>query len=41
MTSNHHAPYDQGYTRATMAVNKEKRKGDLEQISKKPSQFGL
>ena len=41
MTSNHHAPYDQGYTRATMAENKEKRKGDLEQISEKPSQFGL
>ena len=23
MTSNHHAPYDLGYTRATMAVTKE------------------
>ena len=22
MTSNHHAPYDLGYTRTTMAVNK-------------------
>ena len=22
MTSNHHAPYDQGYTRATMAMTK-------------------
>ena len=22
MTSNHHAPYDQGYTRATMAITK-------------------
>ena len=34
MTSNHHAPYDLGYTRTTMAVNKGKRQGDLEQISK-------
>ena len=34
MTSNHHAPYDLGNTRTTMAVNKGKRQGDLEQISK-------
>ena len=34
MTSNHHALYDLGYTRTTMAVNKGKRQGDLEQISK-------
>ena len=34
MTSNHHAPYALGYTRTTMAVNKGKRQGDLEQISK-------
>ena len=34
MTSNHHAPYVLGYTRTTMAVNKGKRQGDLEQISK-------
>ena len=33
-TSNHHAPYVLGYTRTTMAVNKGKRQGDLEQISK-------
>ena len=41
MTSNHHAPYDLGYTRATMALNKEKQDGDMEQISKTASQFGL
>ena len=34
MTSNHHAPYDLGYTRTTMAVNKGQRPGDREQISK-------
>ena len=34
MTSNHHALYVLGYTRTTMAVNKGKRQGDLEQISK-------
>ena len=34
MTSSHHAPYDLGYTRTTMGVNKEKRKGDLEPTSK-------
>ena len=34
MTSNHHAPYDLGYTRTTMAINKEKREGDGERISK-------
>ena len=33
MTSNHHAPYDLGYTRATMDRNKEKRSGDVEQTS--------
>ena len=38
MTSNHHAPYDLGYTRTTMAINKEKQDGDVERISK---QFGL
>ena len=35
MTSNHHAPYDLGYTRTTMAFNKEKQNSDVEQISKK------
>ena len=34
MTSNHHALYDLGYTRTTMAVNKGKRKSDLERNSK-------
>ena len=33
-TSNHHAPYDLGYTRNTMAVNKEKQYREVEQISK-------
>ena len=33
-TSNHHAPYDLGYTRNTMAVNKEKRSREAEQNSK-------
>ena len=41
MTSNHHALYDLGYTRTTMAVNKEERSREAEQISKKPSQFRL
>ena len=41
MTSNHHAPYDLGYTRATMALNKEKRPCEGEQTSKTASQFGL
>ena len=35
MTSNHHALYDPGLTRTTMAFNKEKRNSDVEQISKK------
>ena len=35
MTSSHHAPYDLGYTRTTMAFNKEKQNSDVEQISKK------
>ncbi len=34
MTSNHHAPYVLGYTRTTMAVNKEKQDREVEQISK-------
>ena len=33
MTSNHHALYDLGYKRATMAANKEKQAGDSEQTS--------
>ena len=34
MTSNHHAPYDLGYTRATMVSDREKRAREGEQISK-------
>ena len=34
MTSNHHAPYVLGYTRNTMAVNKEKQYREVEQNSK-------
>ena len=41
MTSNHHALYDLGYKRATMAAYKEKRSCEVERTSKKQSQFGL
>ncbi len=34
MTSNHHAPYDLGYTRTTMAINRGKQGGDAEQNPK-------
>ena len=33
-TSNHHAPYVLGYTRNTMAINKEQQNREAEQISK-------
>ena len=33
-TSNHHAPYDLGYTRTTMAYNRGQPLGDEEQIPK-------
>ena len=33
-TSNHHAPYDLGYTRTTMAINKGKQDREVEQIPK-------
>ena len=33
-TSNHHAPYDLGYTRTTMAVNRGKQNCEVEQIPK-------
>ena len=39
MTSNHHAPYDLGYTRATMVSDREKQTREGEQISKTASQF--
>ena len=34
MTSNHHAPYDLGYTRTTMAVNKVNRYREVEETTK-------
>ena len=34
MTSNHHAPYDLGYTRTTMAVNKVNRNREVEENTK-------
>ena len=34
MMSNHHAPYDLGYTRTTMAVNRGQRNSDVEPIPK-------
>ena len=34
MTSNHHAPYDLGYTRTTMAVNRGKQYCEVEQTPK-------
>ena len=34
MTSNHHALYDLGYTRTTMAINRGKQDGDMEQTPK-------
>ena len=33
-TSNHHAPYDLGYTRNTMAVNRGKQNREVEQTPK-------
>ena len=33
-TSNHHAPYDQGYTRTTMAGNKVQQNREVERITK-------
>ena len=41
MTSNHHAPYVLGYTRATMAGTDGKRSREAERIPKSRSQFGL
>ena len=34
-TSNHHAPYDLGYTRTTMALNRGQRHSDMKRIPKK------
>ncbi len=36
MTSNHHAPYDLGYTRATMALNKESKTARWSKTQKQP-----
>ena len=41
MTSNHHAPYDLGYTRTTMGVNRRKQYREVEQTRETLSQFGL
>ena len=35
MTSNHHAPYDLGYTRNTMAMNRGKQDREVKRIPKK------
>ncbi len=40
-TSNHHAPYVLGYTRATMAGNRGQRSREAERIPESRSQFGL
>ena len=34
MTSNHHAPYDLGYTRTTMAINRVLRHREVKLITK-------
>ena len=34
MTSNHHALYDQGYTRTTMVINRGKQNCEVEQTPK-------
>ena len=34
MMSNHHALYDLGYTRTTMAINRGQQYGDIKRISK-------
>ena len=36
MTSNHHAPYDLGYTRTTMVINRGKQDSDVERNPKSP-----
>ena len=41
MTSNHHALYVLGYTRATMAGNKVKRTREGKRTTESQSQFGL
>jgi hypothetical protein len=41
MTSSHHAPYVQGYTRATLAAYKGLQYREVERIPKVRSRFGL
>ena len=41
MTSNHHALYDLGYTRTTMAFNKEKRSREAKRNPQSVPKFGL
>ena len=41
MTSNHHAPYDLGYTRTTMAGTTGSEDREVERIPQSRSQFGL
>ena len=41
MTSSQHGPYALGFTHATMAVNKENRCREAEEISEIRPQFGL
>ena len=41
MTSNHHAPYDLGYTRTTMDDNRGKLNREVERTPETRSQFGL
>ncbi len=41
MTSNHHAPYDLGYTRATMGGTKSSEAARRSESLKAISQFGL
>ena len=41
MTSNHHALYDLGYTRTTMAIEQREATSRGEAEPKKSSQFGL
>ena len=41
MTSNHHAPYDLGYTRTTMALKQRAATSRDEANPEKVSQFGL
>ena len=41
MTSNHHALYDLGYTRTTMAIEQREANARAQAEPKKLSQFGL